>query len=1494
MRARAGRAAARGLTRAGDARGLPPQRLPTRAEQGLTPDESRTDSGPPVPPRTAARFRSGFLRTSSPALWIIVAVLVVLLVSDLPVVNESGTAAAKATPIPAPTVAPPAHASPATILSGGPNRALCLLGVPHTCPIGGSSPMNPTPAVAPTPAAGTASSWTNITPPYGSPNVYPMEYPASVYYPSGHDVILFGGLGQATPSSSVWFLQNTWSFVDNKWTELISNATCTATTCPAPRAGAMIAYDPTVNSLVLFGGYTELSCGMCLPGFYTYAFNDTWLFSNDTWTNITATAGTAPSARFAGVMTYDPSDNYDLLYGGVTASGNSLGDTWKFSGGVWTNISSSETASPGPRGAAAIATSPDGYVMLFGGEDATDNGVDVTIIQNDCEGTGGEAWWFHDGQWAAMAGYGNDCPPPIPVGTGQSTTPLAPYTCTSVCQDPPCGRIYPALGYSPKNARFVLYGGYGTAIQSPGGCSGADALLNDTYTYALPSGGGFFWFNASDAGDPPARAGMGYASDFTDDYFEVFGGYLASGAVENQTWHFYELVHADLSGPTSYNTGPGLYLFNPPFVVTGYGGTGDLKWSFVAHKVRNQNSLVGNAACLTIGLADSGTFGYNGTFDLKCVPSGIAYNVYRITLTVTDEGNTDHPFKTANWTYTVIPAESLAIYSEYVQDFYANVNFQNTFTIYAVVAGGSAKSLSGSIGGSPIDSFNHSANSKFWNVTLDMSPYQPGTVIKIEAQFGGWTLNTTYTPTMISTPSWLLTLFKATGASQSITPHGPGPWNKTYVIVEAYSWSLSNSTNFSISAPLVGGGYGLIPSVNVLFSAGSQGNLSVTGTFSLSTPSITIGPASLKIGASISMTGTFDVVGSGVQWGSATADISVFASLNASIPIYGFCIFSSLCIGFTLELSISPSITLGMILAPLQAGGTAIIPGIELEIEKWFGSFSLQLSAAIQFSVVVASVGLGIGIGVACAFTLHPFGVTAGWVNGSVFVTVSILWWSDSFNIVSGTIYSWGTANPVLPNRGLFTANGYDGGPRSNWIVQVEYYKAADYDGHVWNSGGTSGAAISDIYPYTEVSGGAAYNGAYFFYTDDNTSLPVTDGLLISAARLNSSSNVFSAVPGPVDPNDYELASPVATTLPNGNLYVVWMALPSSEANVNSPLNLTSIALQGALFYPNNGSWGPVRTFSAGGFAESYQIDATGDAGTVLELTSSTVLPGNTDPEHLVEYNLTTGDVISNLTTSGMSEVVSVRGGTGLALLETMEGNYTLVDLSSGSEVAISYAPPTGYDFVSAAFAVNSPTTMVLLYRGPFASELDLYDTSTGQSIASVALGVDDLEAEAIASGSTYYVFARTGQGIEGWTEAGGTFTNLTPIVKPYVVSYGVVQAASSIVVYALVTTGGNASQPIRSFEMFEIGATLPAVPVPAGVKSGTSTGSGSSPDYLLYAAIAAAAVVLLLAVVFVATRRKPPAGSSPTPSSSSATPVHDEGGSTEAEGGSPSTPPEG
>lgn len=208
-----------------------------------------------------------------------------------------------------------------------------------------------------------AGVWTNLTPKLAvSP---PAGYRAAMTY-DGSDgyVLLFGGTiyGSTTPSAQ------SWKFVHNTWTSITANVTGT----PPGVYRATMTYDAHDGYVVMFGGCTAKVC----PEGYTY------LYHNLTWTNLTSSLKLAPSSRVYPQMTYDARDGYVLLFSGTkTTTGPPTGGTWAFSGGAWTNLSSSFPGGGAPlRGEGMLAwDGSDDQALLFGGV----RGATLTTLMGD-------------------------------------------------------------------------------------------------------------------------------------------------------------------------------------------------------------------------------------------------------------------------------------------------------------------------------------------------------------------------------------------------------------------------------------------------------------------------------------------------------------------------------------------------------------------------------------------------------------------------------------------------------------------------------------------------------------------------------------------------------------------------------------------------------------------------------------------------------------------------------------------------------------------------------------------------------------------------------------------------------------------------------------------------------------------------------------------------------------------------------------------------------
>ena len=212
----------------------------------------------------------------------------------------------------------------------------------------------------------------------------------------GYDV-MFGG-------AQSLYVPGTWSFLHGKWTEQVVNNASE----PQGRIQQTMAYDAQDGYVVLFGGY-NVSMG------FGYRFlSDTWTYAGGIWNPISPFPYVAPSPRAAAQMSYDSTDGYVVLFGGITSTGSIVDDTWIFSSGNWTNVTASTTGAPyGVASGAMIDDTYAGRVVLYGG-------VNVTI------GSGlPYAWSYSAGSWKYLppstfpspcSDFGMAYDPAIPAG----------------------------------------------------------------------------------------------------------------------------------------------------------------------------------------------------------------------------------------------------------------------------------------------------------------------------------------------------------------------------------------------------------------------------------------------------------------------------------------------------------------------------------------------------------------------------------------------------------------------------------------------------------------------------------------------------------------------------------------------------------------------------------------------------------------------------------------------------------------------------------------------------------------------------------------------------------------------------------------------------------------------------------------------------------------------------------------------------------------------
>jgi hypothetical protein len=274
------------------------------------------------------------------------------------------------------------------------------------------------------------------------------------------------GEAELTPCES-----GTWIYGGTGWSPQ-PGATPTG---PCPGVGITAVYDAADGYVVAFGG-DRYDLGLT---------NETWKFSNGTWTNLTRSESTAPSPRTWDAFTYDSKDGYAVLFGGAVDSGctyfsgnHICGETWIFGGGQWTNITSRSPTHPSPRTFPSIAyDAKDGYVLLFGG---FAGGSYVT----------GDTWEFSNGTWTNLSKQLASAPPAR--GSAQ-------------------------MGYDPTDSCVLLYGGFDYTPTEY-------TTLDDTWCYSNES-----WIEETGGVPPPPTEAGSMLFDPSLNLMVLAGGWNLNG-----------------------------------------------------------------------------------------------------------------------------------------------------------------------------------------------------------------------------------------------------------------------------------------------------------------------------------------------------------------------------------------------------------------------------------------------------------------------------------------------------------------------------------------------------------------------------------------------------------------------------------------------------------------------------------------------------------------------------------------------------------------------------------------------------------------------------------------------------------------------------------------------------------------------------------------------------------------------------------------------------
>ena len=237
--------------------------------------------------------------------------------------------------------------------------------------------------------------WVNLSSSVGIP-MY-VQDPLLTFDPARDGIILAGGticlrIALGPLGCPQAFLSNaTWEFRGGHW----SNITDEVGPCPKGISSGyyqgFLVYDPLDGYLVLWDDFGRTNA----HGYFF--FPQTWILGDSVWTNITGES--PPQPGHAGWAVYDPVDSY-LVYL------DSIGDTWKFAGGVWTRLGNwsalnggKSVLAPAFQQVPEMAWDPAAdQVLLYGG------GPNLN-----------QTWTFVGGGWTEANGTG-----PPPRGTPRS------------------------------------------------------------------------------------------------------------------------------------------------------------------------------------------------------------------------------------------------------------------------------------------------------------------------------------------------------------------------------------------------------------------------------------------------------------------------------------------------------------------------------------------------------------------------------------------------------------------------------------------------------------------------------------------------------------------------------------------------------------------------------------------------------------------------------------------------------------------------------------------------------------------------------------------------------------------------------------------------------------------------------------------------------------------------------------------------------------------
>ncbi len=1237
--------------------------------------------------------------------------------------------------------------------------------------------------------------WTNVTS-YPSPSA---RWDASMAYdPADSDVVLYGGIsGTADPAyTNDVALGDTWTFAAGSWTDISQMVTVNDSSQPffeqlgmLPRGGASLAWDPQDQGLLLFGGWDSLT-GHCI---YMVTIllkpcgeaGGTWLFSNDTWTRLTASG---PSNRSNAGMVWDYADNYMVLFGGLNGqdfyglrSGLNLGfldDTWKFTNDTWTQLN--PTTPPPLVGAPQLAYDQNDHeVILFGSGAPYPTlwpafpGDLPSTVNNGTNAT----WAFRAGQWTNLSAALSEAPPIS--NDGAMVFDQADNTIVYVTGDTPpyIASAAPIPSGYPYWTTVVPYNCYPTAES----------------IQLFPVSGGYCWGTTWTFGPPPLRA---------------LATATPAQGLSPLTVHF--------TGAAVEGTGPYRYLWN----------FGDASPESTA---QNPTHTYNATAIFTATLTVTDKNDTNASARLEI--STLCPNSGNFVCVVSHYGG--------YFLHGISVQDTLGVYAE--------DNNQSATSVTGTI-GGATYTFSAPKGTNGAWTVSIDMGQLAPRSVLDVTATFPGGGTLSENYNLGIIDTPSWLtdflgggPTNARGPGG-----KAPTPHPDASSSSGGKWYAMYGLGrEVDLLQLLNAFNVTVP-PFINttnGSFKVLPDFGLYVNYLSNGYITlggfVSGTYKTHPPPSPFpsdddpfndmpqsGPSNnaassetFSIALRLDVTGTWKVNGTtdSVDFVYFNVSLQVKGSLSFVVPIEGYAPPQNGVpgVGIYVTITVKTNLSFTFVFAPNTSRSDDIL-GLGIMLKAFIFGIGLTLEVVLTAAVAIASVSGGGDVGITAQFTVsnNQMYLSKFVLSGQLFMSATFGPFGYTLMLYSGIIWQW-TPSGLVPIQ----RPAAHPAPKTIVSLLPRYWNVTGYDSPVWANGSWSGPALHDVFPYTSLSLAPSADGASFLYMTDAVNKSEAVGTSIEGYDLNTATRTLSSLPPPPSAATQVLLHPLLQNLSNGTELGLWQAIVPAQIQ-GGPAGIRTAALQADYYNATTGAWSTPSNLTQTGVAQSFVSAPCGGGAEVAALIGPSFgAPGQY--VQLWRLSSTGSSLVTNRTVASVEALQGLDCTTGDVSYLTPSGAQGLLNLASGSVIPIPL--DVGYHAASLGAVRNASGTFALLEISSSGERVTVFDAGSGSAILSRDLPGNPVSVQVVGFNGAFY-------GVIGY-RYGYTIENLSDgrLQTPFtytgdIASLSGVEQGSYLIVTTLVNTG-TSSRPLLNLLVNDV----PLIQVSAPVVTPNPAGPGAT-----------------------------------------------------------------